>query len=304
MYKYLRDFINYMQMEKNFSSMTIKSYRMDVEQLLAFMEERYGSTDYVERQWILRHFLAYLMDKGYNRKTIARKLSSVRSFFRYLQREGVMKEGKWANVSTPRQPRNLPTFLYYHEVETLLSLPDMKTALGCRDRALMELIYSSGIRVGEIVKTTLNSVDFAQRLIKVGGKGGKERIIPVGGKAIETLLTYLSGPREQLLFAEGKKAVQNESATNALFLNRFGQPLGERGVRYIFDKYIHKASLKEGISPHSLRHSFATHLLERGADLRMVQELLGHVSISTTQLYTHITRERLHEVYNSAHPRA
>jgi len=302
---YLQEFINYMQDEKNFSPMTVKSYEADLKQLLEFMRENYGDKDQLESKWVLRQFLAHLMDREYNRKTIARKLSSVRAFFKYLQRRGLLEEGKWANVSTPRLPRNLPQFLYYYEVEALFSLPDTQTILGCRDRALLELIYSSGIRVGEIVNTSVNDLDFAQKLVKVKGKGSKERIVPIGSRAIEWLQTYLNGPRQELFSRREKKNLEgSENGKNILFLNRFGMPLSERGVRYCFHKHIQKASTKEGISPHTLRHSFATHMLERGADLRTVQELLGHVSISTTQLYTHITREKLHEVYTSSHPRA
>ncbi len=301
MYIYLQNYIRYLEEEKCYSPLTIKSYKTDLEQLLIFMQEKGNSN--LDQKWVLRHFLANLMDRGLSRKTIARKISAVRSFFRYLQKEGILEKGYWASVSTPRLPRNLPKFLYYHEILTLLSLPDLHNPLGCRDRAILELIYSSGIRVMELVNTTLDSVDFDQKLIKVMGKGSKERILPVGTKAVDSLRLYLSGARDELLsnlkMTEGERNIEKY-----LFLNRFGKQLSDRGVRYIFNKYIHKASKKEGISPHTLRHSFATHLLEGGADLRAVQELLGHVSISTTQIYTHVTKARLHEVYTSTHPRA
>lgn len=301
MYNYLQNFIRYLEDEKYYSPLTVKSYKTDLEQLLRFMQEKgNGNTD---QKWILRHFLADLMDKGLSRKSIARKISAVRSFFRYLQKEGVIEKGYWADVSTPRMPRNLPKFLYYNEILTLLSLPDINTPLGCRDRAILELIYSSGIRVAELVNTTLGSIDFGQKLIKVSGKGSKERILPVGQKAMHSINLYISGARNALLVKSRHKG-DGGNKESFLFLNRFGEPLGDRGVRYIFNKYIHKASRKEGISPHALRHSFATHLLEGGADLRAVQELLGHVSISTTQIYTHVTKDRLHKVYTSAHPRA
>lgn len=300
MYNYVQNFISYLEDEKHYSPLTVKSYKTDLNQLVQFMQKNENSNR--DQKWLLRHFLAELMDKGMSRKTIARKISAVRSFFRYLQKEGVMEKGYWADVSTPRLPRNLPKFLYYNEILTLLSLPDLNTPLGCRDRAILELIYGSGIRVAELVNTTLDSVDFGQKLIKVTGKGSKERILPVGQKAMEALGAYLSGARDALMAKrKTKKGINDE---RYLFLNRFGEPLTDRGVRYIFNKYIHKVSRKEGISPHTLRHSFATHMLEGGADLRAVQELLGHVSISTTQIYTHVTRERLHEVYTSAHPRA
>lgn len=274
----------------------------------------------IDRQ-LLRRYLADLNRKGYSRRSIARKLSSARSFFRYLEREGFLREEDWAGVSTPRQPRNLPGFLYYNEILLLLAQPDLKTPLGCRDRAIMELIYSSGIRVSELTGTTLNSIDYSQRLLKVTGKGNKERILPVGREAVTYLQLYLSRGRPYLaakrtrdsdgdnrnsdagiISSDGRKNKGGDE--DRLFLNKSGGPLTDRGVRYVFEKYIKKVHTRDAISPHTLRHSFATHLLERGAGLRAVQELLGHVSISTTQIYTHVTKERLQEVYNLAHPRA
>ncbi len=318
MYKYLDKFINYLQNERHYSPLTVKSYRVDLMQLLDFMEKQ-GHEEGMEQKWLLRHYLAFLMEKGYSRKSVARKLSAIRSYYRFLQREKVIQKGYWADVATPRLPRKLPGFLYYHEILVLLSLPDMTTPLGIRDRAIIELIYSSGIRVAELVDSTMDSVDWKTGYIKVKGKGSKERIVPVGSKAMASLKHYTTASRKELLKRgekdgnkdgnkDGKKDGKNDAkktdAANNLFINRFGGALTDRGVRYIFNKYIHKASEKEGISAHSLRHSFATHLLEGGADLRAVQELLGHVSISTTQIYTHITKERLHKVYAEAHPRA
>ncbi|MFY9113962.1 MAG: tyrosine recombinase XerC [Dethiobacteria bacterium] len=303
MYDDLEKYLEYLSNEKNYSHLTIRSYRTDLKQFIAFVEKECDKNE-VNQKWVLRKFLANMMDRDYSRKTIARKLSAVRSFFKYLLKEGIVEEGYWANVMTPRLPRNLPKFLYYHEVDTLLSLPDPDTTLGCRDRAILELIYSSGIRVGELVNTTMESMFVDQRLIKVTGKGSKERILPVGRKAIDAYMMYITYAREKLLLRRNKDKSTTGKKEKALFLNRFGQPLSDRGVRYIFDKYISRASSKEGISPHTLRHSFATHLLERGADLRAVQELLGHVNISTTQIYTHVTKERLKEVYSLAHPRA
>lgn len=301
----LDSFIRYLKIEKNYSAYTIKSYYHDLTQLLAFLNDEAGKSkdEPLLDRLILRHYLAYLSGKGYNRRSIARKLSATRSYFKYLEKEGYISEGDWAGVSTPRQPRYLPKFLYYHEVLLLLEQPDLTTPLGCRDRAIFELIYGSGIRVGELVSTVLNMIDFHERTIKVRGKGHKERILPVGREAVKYLRLYLSQGRP-VLWEKNKKAEETEGLKNIVFLNRFGGKLTDRGVRYIFDKHIRKVSRQEGISPHTLRHSFATHLLEGGADLRTVQELLGHVSVSTTQIYTHITKEKLQEVYYSAHPRA
>lgn len=302
MYKYIDRFINYLENERHYSPLTVKSYRVDLMQLLGFME-REGHKDGDDQKWILRRYLAYLTENGYSRKSVARKLSAIRSYYRFLQREKILQKGYWADVATPRLPRKLPNFLYYHEILVLLSLPDLNTSLGIRDRAIIELIYSSGIRVAELVDSTPDSVDWNQNYIKVMGKGSKERIIPVGSKAMASLKHYISGARGDLIKRNNKIGVER-TGEEALFLNRFGGALTDRGVRYVFNKYIHKASEKEGISAHTLRHSFATHLLEGGADLRAVQELLGHVSISTTQIYTHVTKERLHKVYAAAHPRA
>ncbi|NLI70841.1 MAG: tyrosine recombinase XerC [Firmicutes bacterium] len=303
MYNDLEEYLSYLGNEKNYSPLTIRSYRTDLKQFLNFVEKECGQ-DEANQKWVLRKFLASLMDRDYERKTIARKLSAVRSFFKYLLKEGIVEEGYWATVMTPRLPRNLPNFLYYHEVDVLLSLPDRDTVLGCRDRAILELIYGTGMRVGELVNTTVDSISVDQRLIRVVGKGSRERILPVGRKAIDACMTYMTHAREELLGRNDEYRSGAGRKERTLFLNRFGKPLSDRGVRYIFDKYIGQASSKEGISPHTLRHSFATHLLERGADLRAVQELLGHVNVSTTQIYTHVTRERLKEVYGMAHPRA
>lgn len=291
----LDDFLMFLQVEKNASPLTIKSYKGDLEQFMAFVTGR-NKEKRENDILLLRHYLAFLFEKGYNRRSVARKLSAIRTFLKYLKREGIVKSEIWVNVATPRRPRKLPKFLYYHEVLTLLSLPDLSTPLGCRDRAIMELIYGAGIRVGEASSLTIDSIDLEQRLLKVKGKGSKERIVPFGIKALEHLNVYLSRSRPAL--------AGRQSEEKALFLNHLGTALTDRGIRWVFNKYINKVSLKEGLSPHSLRHSFATHLLERGADLRVVQELLGHSSISSTQVYTHVTRERLQKVYSMAHPRA
>ena len=205
--------------------------------------------------------------------------------------------GTWSAVATPRREKPLPHFLYYNEVLALLEAPDCGTPLGFRDRTILELIYGCGLRVSEVAGMGLDSCQLEERLVKVRGKGGKERIVPMGRVAAGFLAEYQERVRPQLLAG-------NTEDHGFLFVNRFGGPLTDRGIRLMFQKYIRQVCRREGISPHSLRHSFATHLLDGGADLRVVQELLGHVSISTTQIYTHVTRERLREVYNKAHPRA
>jgi len=298
MENWLEDFLNYLTVEKNASWLTVASYRRDIEQFLFFCQK--SSIQFSEiSKGEIRSFLSYLNEKGYQKVTIARKSSAIRSYFKYLQREGLIYHSLWASVATPKTPSNLPGFLYYDQVLELLSRPDGKTALGIRDRAILELLYSCGIRVGELVKICLDTLDLEQELLKVKGKRSRERILPLGKVSITWLKKYLNGARPALL---KKRKLYDEE--RLLFLNNNGYPLSDRGVRWIFNKYFTQISEEENISPHSLRHSFATHLLENGADLRAVQELLGHISITTTQIYTHITREQLQKIYFSAHPRA
>lgn len=292
----LERFLAYLAAEKNASPLTLQGYRNDIIQFLTLANRgdyRIQEAD----QYMLRYFLASLKSQGYARSSVARKLSATRSFLRYLKREGCLKKGAWVGVARPRQEKRLPRFLYYHEVEALLEAPDCGKPLGFRDRTMLELIYACGLRVSELAGLVVDSCRLEDRLIKVSGKGGKERIIPVGRVAAAFLKEYLARVRPVLLAAGGDPEIR------AVFLNHRGGPLTDRGVRVIFKQYIRRVSQKEGITPHSLRHSFATHMLERGADLRVVQELLGHVSISTTQIYTHITKEHLREVYRAAHPR-
>ena len=295
--EYLERFMGYLHVEKNASPLTLQAYRNDIMQFLELESSESGGFSEVSHL-TLRRFLAWLKDGGYSRRSVARKLSATRSFLFYLQKEGLIKGGKWASVARPKQEKSLPGFLYYHEVIALLEAPDCSKPLGFRDRAILELVYSSGLRVSEVVYLKLESFQAQERTIRVFGKGSKERIVPVGRVAAAILIDYINNTRPVLAgYNKDGKDYRN------LFLNRWGQPLGDRGIRYLFKKYIRQVSHKTGITPHSLRHSFATHLLEGGADLRVVQELLGHVNISTTQIYTHITRERLSEVYRSAFPR-
>jgi len=287
----------YLLLEKNASPLTMQAYRNDIMQFLGL--EGIDPAGFQEVNHLtLRRFLAWLKNQGYNRRSIARKLSATRSFLFFLQKENLISGGKWTTVARPKQGKPLPRFLYYHEVIALLEAPDSKKTLGFRDRTMLELIYSSGLRVSELVNLKISSLQLEERLVKLYGKGRKERIVPVGTIAAALLEEYIESVRPVL--ADLNK---EDTRYEELFLNRWGKPLSDRGVRHIFHKYIIRVSHKEGITPHSLRHSFATHLLEGGADLRVVQELLGHVSISTTQIYTHITREKLTEVYRMAFPR-
>jgi len=230
-----------------------------------------------------------LRSKEYDKRTIARKLSTLRSFFKFLYKEGYLKYNPMSTVSTPKISKKLPKFLDVASVIKLIESPDKKDAHALRDRAIMEVLYTSGMRVSELVGLNTEDLDLIGGVAKVMGKGKRERMCPIGDKAARAVREYLQ-----------KRPQKNK----ALFLNSSGTRLRDRSVRRIIDKHIKRISLKEKISPHTLRHSFATHLLDRGADLRSVQELLGHRNLSTTQIYTHITPERLKAVYDKTHPRA
>src|SRR3989338_3825475 len=222
-------------------------------------------------------------------RSLARKLSCLRSFFRFLQREGLVKKNPTTLLMTPKLDKKLPQFLTEDEMTKFIESPPLKKEAGKRDRAILETLYSTGMRVSELVGLNMDNVDFISNIVKVAGKGKKERLLPIGDKALKSLQDYLKIRKHQ---------------SSAIFLNKSGTRLTSRSICNITEKYIRQTGLREKISPHVLRHSFATHLLNRGADLRSVQELLGHVNLSTTQIYTHVTMDRLKEVYDKSHPRA
>ena len=285
----LSAFINYLKNERNFSPYTITNYQRDLVFLLNFIKNRDPDRS------AAREYLRALENKRYSRRSIARKLSSVRSFFRYLLREKIIRENPFQNLMTPKLPKKLPNFLYPEEINTLLAAPSSSTATGRRDRAILEVIYGTGLRVTELSGINLSDVDYKEQEIRVLGKGGKERIVLFGSHAQKALHDYLDNSRPELL--GGQKQ-------NALFIGQRAHRLSPRQIERRIRFYARKAGIMKKVSPHTLRHSFATHLLAGGADLRMVQELLGHVSLSTTQVYTHVTKERLKQVYDSSHPRA
>lgn len=297
--KQLDRYLGYLEVELNASPLTLQGYRHDITQFMLVTGKGDGPIQEADHR-MLRFYLAWLKENGYTRSSAARKLSAVRSFLSFLQREGDLEVGTWSNVSRPLQEKRLPQFFYYHEVIALLEAPDCGTLLGYRDRTMFELLYASGLRVGELTGLEISSCNLEERLVKVTGKGSKERIIPMGRIAAGFLREYLARIRPPLLAAAG----EGTAKTGRLFLNHRGGPLTDRGVRYIFEKYVRKVSHKEGLTPHSLRHSFASHLLERGADLRVVQELLGHANISTTQIYTHVSKGHLRDIYHRTHPRS
>ncbi len=288
MLRYIEKFIRYLKIEKDAPMNTIKNYSIDLKDfVLFFKDKKIENIDYLE----IRRFLAHLRLRNLRKVSIARKLSTLRSFFKFLLREGHLKNNPIAVITTLKLDKKLPIFLTIDEVNQLLNAPGYDFT-GLRDKAILETFYSTGIRLMELVGLDITDIDFIGGVIKVYGKGKKERLVPIGDRALQTIRTYLSGREEKKL------------SNKALFLNREGTRLGKRSIQNIVDKYINATCRKQNISPHTLRHTFATHLLERGADMRSVQELLGHINLSTTQIYTHVTTQHLRLVYDKTHPRA
>jgi len=299
--KYEEDFLAHLRVERSASNLTLLSYRTDLGQFFDFLSREYQkpseelSTEMINHKTV-RKYLAEMQSSGLSRATMARKLASLRSFVKYMCREDILPGNPIANVSTPKQDRRLPRFLYPTEIDMLLNAPNTSRVLGRRDKAILETMYASGVRVSELVAINMGDIDWGEETILIRGKGNKERLAPLGRQAKTALLDYMENSRNHLLQA-GK-------ATNeAVFLNRFGGRLSGRSIRNIIDKYVEEVAITQKVSPHTLRHSFATHLLNGGADLRSVQELLGHVKLSTTQIYTHLTRENIKTIYDNSHPR-
>jgi len=290
-------FTEYLQIEKNYSEYTIVCYKRDIEEFFYFMEREVikGISEVTYSD--VRLFLTELHTKNYSSRSIARKVSSLRSFYKFLVREKIVSENPFSLTTLPKKEQKIPKFLYPQELECLFLVNDLNTAIGQRNQALLELLYATGIRVSECCQIQINHIDFTLSTILVHGKGNKQRYVPFGSYASEALQRYIRDGREELL-----KRVKNTS--KYLFLNFRGNPLTSRGVRNILDDMVEKAALTQKISPHVLRHTFATHMLNEGADMRVVQELLGHSHLSSTQVYTHVTKDRLRQIYLDAHPRA
>ena len=288
-------YINYLVAEKNASPYTVRNYTTDLLGFFQFIKgKNIDSLREVDKN-ILRDYLRHLMEEGFVKASIARKLSAIRSFYRYLMREEIIPASPVAATASPKLDRRLPSFLTIGEIGRLLEATDLSTPRGQRDRAFLELLYASGLRVSEMAKLNLEQVNLNTREIRVWGKGTKERVVLMGEPAANALTAYLKHGRPQLL---GKKE------TNSLFLNRYGGRLTERSVQSILQEYASMAGIGKKVHPHMLRHTFATHLLDGGADLRVVQELLGHASLSSTQIYTHVSKSQAKKVYLSAHPMA
>ena len=326
----IQEFLNYLSYEKRFSEHTAKCYGADLSQfaeyLLSTFQSGHPSSEPASLEPItsaetasaatvatrtapkidqllistdvntVRGYLTVLNEKQYSKSTIARKLATLRSFYKFLVKRNHISSNPVMAVRTPRQEKKLPRFLEYEQVKRLLETPPMDSWLGARDRAIMETLYSTGIRVSELVALNMDDIDFLGEVVHIRGKGKKERIAPIGSSALQVIQYYME--------FRNKRAQSNSNFdSKVLFVNKHGRRLSTRSVRRKMDKYLKMAGLDPAISPHTLRHSFATHMLNNGADLRSVQELLGHQSLSTTQVYTHLTTGKLKEVYENAHPR-
>lgn len=322
----IQEFVNYLKFEKHFSEHTAKCYRADLDQYVGFLTER-GPEDQKENDthsnpWeqnqtstatqtetkvdidtllleadinTIRRYMADLAQNHYSKSTTARKLATLRSFYKFLVKRDYLTSNPVVSIKTPKQDKKLPKFLEYEQVVRLLETPDVNTWLGARDRAMLEVLYSTGMRVSELVSLNMDDVDFLSEVIHIRGKGKKERICPIGSSALQAIQNYIE-------FRNRRMANDSDFDSRVLFANKHGKRLSTRSVRRKMDKYLTEAGLDPSISPHTLRHSFATHMINNGADLRSVQELLGHQSLSTTQIYTHVTTSRMNEQYHNAHP--
>jgi len=305
MQQLVEQFLEHLRYERNVSAHTLRNYRIDLEQFLAHLagpeSNKKRATPSVEEidHLTIREWLASLHSAQKSKSSVARKLAALRTFFQFLVREGLLELNPAKLVSTPRQEKKLPNHLSVEEAVRFIESPDTQTDLGKRDRAMLELMYATGVRVAELTTMNLGDIDFRSQLIRVTGKRRKQRVVPFGDPAGDALRSYLK-IREKFLFNAPVSARDEE----ALFLNYQGTRITTRSVGRMVDKYIRLCAGMHNISPHALRHSFATHLLDSGADLRDIQELLGHARLSTTQVYTHVSMEKLIEVYDKAHPKA
>lgn len=291
----IEEYLKFIQIEKGLSENTIGAYRRDLKKYQLYMQEqKIAHIGFIDRQTI-QECLGSLIDQGASAKSIARFISTIRSFHQFALREKYAAKDPTVLIETPKYEKKLPDVLDVEEVIQLLETPDLTKNNGYRDRTILELLYATGMRVTELIQIEIDDVNLIMGFVRVFGKGNKERIIPLGDTVIEYLDTYINNVRPQLL----KKTV-----TNVLFLNLHGRPLTRQGIWKLIKQYGLRANINKTLTPHTLRHSFATHLLENGADLRAVQEMLGHSDISTTQLYTHVSKTQIRQMYNQFHPRA
>lgn len=290
---------DYLAVERNYSPYTVQSYIKDIEDFYLYLKgDNFGNLLSITKSNIPRYYLSYLStSEELKKKSIARKLSSLRTFYRYLEREGMVDVNPFESIETPKADKVLPKVLYKNEIDNLFNSIDTSNAIGKRDMLIMELLYGSGLRVSELCSLEESDIDYANEMIKVFGKGHKERYVPINHHIIDALRSYVEVARPELI-------LKNELKNNPfLLVNHRGGPLTTRGVRVILNNIIDRASEHTHIHPHMLRHTFATHLLDGGADLRSVQEMLGHANLSSTQIYTHVSKEQLKQSYMDNHPR-
>ena len=295
---FVKRFLTYLSVEKSSSLLTVNNYEKDIKSFAEFLMERFNGDFHWKQVGPLdiRAYLAFLNKEEYARRTIARKISALRSFYKFMVRENILEYNPFAKVRTPKLEKKLPVFLEEFEINELLNLPPQE-GLGLRDQAILELLYATGCRVSELVGLTTMRLDLSNQFVLLLGKGNKERIVPLGSTCCKAVKKYYP-VRSELM------AKYNVAAHDYVFINNRGGILTDRSIRRILDKYIIQLAVTKKVSPHTIRHTFATHLLDHGADLRAVQELLGHANLSTTQIYTHVTTERIASVYQKNHPRA
>jgi integrase/recombinase XerC len=293
-------FLQHLDVERNFSAQSLRAYAGDLKQFTEFLSQRtihdLGQVEHLN----LRAWLAQLSEHGYERRTIARKLASVRSLFRFLHRRAEITENPARMLRTPKLSRNLPNLLDEGQVNVLLSTPDPATWSGVRDKAILELLYATGLRVSELVRLDLSDLSLARGSLRAFGKGRKERLLPLLPAAVHAVQTWLTVRQRP----PRSRSRSISDGVEKVFINQRGTPLTDRSVRRLIDQYVNQAAMNCKVTPHTLRHSFATHLLNHGADLRDVQELLGHAHLATTQVYTHVSTARMLDVYERAHPGA
>jgi len=291
----LSDFRRYLEIERHASQYTLRNYMHDLRHFINYaVKENVATLEDVDIQ-LLRRYIASLLEDGYEKSSIARKLSALRSFYAYLTQVNIITKNPLLTISSPKLTKKLPAFLSNDEVKKLITTPDASTPLGMRDKAMLELLYASGLRVSEIAGLDIINVNLEEREIRVLGKGSKERITLMGKPAVNAIDCYLR---------EGRPKLAGKRSTDALFLNRYGRRLSKRSIELTLSRYAAAAGFSKRVFPHMIRHSFATHLLDGGADLRVVQELLGHANLATTQIYTHVTQTQARKVYMASHPRA
>lgn len=293
----LRDFIHFLTVEKGLAKNTLISYERDLKSYMSYLKNVEQLPDWNDcRRVNIIHFLAHLKDQGKSSKTLARHIASIRSFHQFLIREKACDTDPSVHIETPQAERSLPKVLSQEEVEALLEAPKLKDQYGYRDKAMLELLYATGMRVSELINLDMSDIHGSMGFVRCVGKGNKERIIPIGKTALDAIEQYMERGRGKL--------ASHKKTTESLFLNHHGNRLTRQGFWKILKKLAREANIEKELTPHTLRHSFATHLLMNGADLRAVQEMLGHADISTTQIYTHVTNVRLKDVYSKFHPRA